>query len=657
MDAWLQWLLNWAELHPLWALALIFVVSLLDCLFIVGLFIFFAAIFLFGIGALIALGALDFWPTVLVAAAGGLTGDAISYALGRRHGLRLFGLPFFSKRPQLIVRGRAFFQKHGGKGLIAAHNIGVLRPLLPAMAGAYGLPPMRFAAAIVPATLCWALLYIVPGVVFGASIGLAAEVAKRLVMVIVGLGLLLWLTLWLSSVLTRWLQRRAGVWLGALLDLSRRNRLLGRLGAALADPQQPETPALAVVATLLLLCSATVLLLVWGLAPDHPPPGADLALYQALQTVREPWTTAVAAWTASVGEWQVYLPYAGVMLITLVLHQQKQAAAHWVAALAFGAVITLGLGLLPGISNPLEYRGAVEQAYFPRDLMMAVIIYGLTPVMLGGAGAYVAVTVLLMLLALARMYLGTLWLSVGLIAIVTGVLWVAALGLGYRRHGAAPLPLRWLAPAGLVWLAALLGHSQLHLQPRLDEQALEDAAQPVPAEQWWTSGWNRLPGRRQDMAGRDRQYLNLQWAGELDAISASLQQRGWQTPAELSYATTLRWLAPDTDIAELPLLPRYHAGHHEALTLRKNLDAQNQYLLRLWPSSFLLDGRMPLWIGTLVTQQVRPVARLFRYPIDENIYTSALDALELPLPGLETRQVQRAGTSYTTLLLRPAAND
>src|SRR3546814_2222049 len=71
-------LLAWINAHPNDALWLLFAVTLTDSLFIIGAFIP-AALPLFAIGALVALGSLELWPTLLIATAGALLGDCISF--------------------------------------------------------------------------------------------------------------------------------------------------------------------------------------------------------------------------------------------------------------------------------------------------------------------------------------------------------------------------------------------------------------------------------------------------------------------------------------------------------------------------------------------------------------------------------------------------
>jgi membrane protein DedA with SNARE-associated domain len=647
-------LLAWVNDHPGWALVLVFAVSLLDAIFIVGALVP-AAPVLFGAGALVALGSLELWPAVLAAALGGLGGDGVSYWLGRHYREDLFQHRLLRRYPEAVANGQRFFERHGGKGVMLARFLGPMRAITPAVAGAAGMKPVFFIAVDSLAAIAWALAYIMPGVVFGASLGLAAEVAGRLALLMLSLLIFAWLAIWLTLALNQQLQKHAERWLGAMLDWSRRHRRLKVFGAALADRDQPETPALAAVAVLLLTAGAAALFAVWGLNAGQAPPGSDLAVYQTLLNLQEPAGTWLAVHAALLGEWPVYLPYFIAVLLLLLVFRQRRAAAHWIAALLFGGVITLSLGLVPQVTNPLEYRGLATHTYFPHDLVMAVVIYGFTPVLFGGGRRlYYALTALLLsAIILARLYLGSLWLSVVLIALTCGLLWVAALGLGYHRHLRGERPtLKLLLPA-LVVLVLAAGWHWRHAELRADWHAPTHLTQRLAQDSWWEQDWELLPGRRLDMTGRDKQYLNLQWAGDLTHIDTLLRARGWEPPQRLGFANALLWLAPEADIGELPLLPRYHGGRHQVLSLRRAIDAQHQYLLRLWPTEYRLDSEAPVWIGTLVVQEVRPVARLFRYPINGDAFTAALDALSLPLPGYEARRTQRSGTSYTTLLLRP----
>src|SRR3546814_496233 len=131
-------LLAWINAHPNDALWLLFAVTLTDSLFIIGAFIP-AALPLFAIGALVALGSLELWPTLLIATAGALLGDCISFWLGHRYGERLFNARFFQKHPELVGNGRRFFLKHGPYSILLARFLGPLRAVTPSLAAASGM--------------------------------------------------------------------------------------------------------------------------------------------------------------------------------------------------------------------------------------------------------------------------------------------------------------------------------------------------------------------------------------------------------------------------------------------------------------------------------------------------------------------------------------
>lgn len=617
-----QQFLHWIAAHPGPALWILFGVALIDALFILGAFVP-ASIMLFGVGALVALGTLELWETAAIAAAGALTGDALSFWLGRVYGERLFEWKPLQRYPELVNRGRRFFAEHGGKGVMLARFLGPVRSVTPAMAGAAGMPAWLFLLADGVAAYAWALAYIVPGMVFGASLGLAAEVASRLagllVLVFVAIGLAFWLTR--MSVLL--LQKRAERWLGRVLDWSRRHRRLGRFGAALTDSSQPETPALAALAVLLSVIGAAWLF-VWAGSGLRPYPSRiDALVYQTLHDLQTPWGSTLAQNLSQLGNWTVYMSVAVAVLLMLLIRRRMRAAAHWVAALGFGAFISAVLHAIPILSAPAQYFHGIDPAEFgERDLVMVTVIYGFIPVLLTTrratryAGIYYGVAIsLLLLIALGRMYLGVEWWSLTLFSLTIGALWTALLGLGFRRHRPEAVPARgFLLPVLLVLLIALGLRWSDDTAPAPRQRPASELQTMTTAE-WWKLDYARLPARRLDVRGQPGPAFNLQWAGTLEQIEQSLLAAGWQPPAPLAGSNGLRWLTATTPVAELPVLPQVHAGSHQALMLRKPIDDQHQLLVRLWPSGWQLADGTPLWVGMALRQEARSYYRLFRYPL------------------------------------------
>lgn len=645
-----QVLLAWIGAHPRASLVLLFLVAMTDALFLLGAFIP-AAIVLFGMGALVALGSLELWPTALIAATGALAGDTLSFLIGRRYGERLFESRWLRPYPDAVRGGRAFFARHGGKSVALARFLGPVRSITPALAGASHMSLWMFIAVDSAAALAWALVYLVPGVLFGASLGLAAEVASRLAgLLVLNLALLV-LGVWAARGAIGLFSRHAEQWVRQLLDWSRRHRRLGRFGPGLADPQQPETPALIAVAGLL-LAGGAIWLFSFGGAGWRDYPGAlDALTHQTLSDLSTPWGTATAHFISRLGEWPVYGSTAAAVLAVLLWRRRLRAAAHWVAALLFGLVVTSLLGLVPLVPAPTVFFGPLPAALAPpRDLALPVIVYGyaaslyasLRPVRIRQL-AYGFAIALVLLIGLARLVLAQEWISLNAFALILGVLWVAALTLGYRQHrperlfaGSFALPVLavFLLAAGVSW----------GLDRASPATAPHPAAREMSAADWWDLGWQTLPAARLDVRGRSLRPFDVQWAAPREVVESELQAAGWQPLPPLTLADSLRWLTETTPIAELPVLPQVHAGNHAPLTFRLPIDDRTQRLIRLWNSGVLVSGQdaygaeaVPVWLGSIVEQRARTYYRVFRYPVAE----AGPPALP-PLPRSTARTVIRA---------------
>ncbi|MGQ0503334.1 MAG: VTT domain-containing protein [Panacagrimonas sp.] len=659
-----QALLAWIAAHPGGSLVLLFFASMFDALFIVGAFVP-ASIVLFGMGALIALGSLELWPTTLIAAAGALAGDAISFGVGRRYGERLFEAGWLKRYPDFIASGRAFFLRHGGKGVALARFLGPVRSITPAIAGASQMSVVLFLAVDLLAAVAWALVYLVPGILFGASLGLAAEVATRLAgLLVLSLALLLG-GVWMMRAALALFSVRVERGVRGLLEWSRSHRRLGRFGPALADPNQPETPALLTLAVGLLLVAALWLLAFSLVLSPQFPSSIDALVQQSLFDLSTPWGTAVAQGVARLGEWPVYLSTAAAVLSVLLWRRRLRAAAHWVAALMFALAVTALLTFLPLLPVPVVFFSYLAETHAPpRDLVFPTVIYGYAATIFATQRpervrliAYGVSITLVLLIGLSRLVLAQEWISLVAFALMVGLLWIGVLTLGYRQHGperffartfALPVCLTFATAAGLSWGVDRAVTVSPHAAQ--ESRAIRlDAIPDMPVAQWWDGGWTALPVSRLDVHGRQLRPFDLQWAAPAELVESELHGAGWQEVLALHATDTLRWLTETSAIGDLPVLPQVHAGNHARMTLRLPIDAQRQRLVRLWDSGMRVSvaGRpVPVWLGSVIEQEARTYYRLFRYPValsDEEEDGPALPPLPARTPRTTIRAVERNG--------------
>jgi membrane-associated protein len=123
---------------------------------------------LFAAGAFAALGSLDpVWLLGLLSVAA-VAGDTVNYWIGNWVGPRIFQQEktrFFKK--EYLVRTHAFYEKHGGKTIIIARFIPIIRTFAPFVAGVGDMTYARFISYNVIGGIAWIAVFILGGYYFG----------------------------------------------------------------------------------------------------------------------------------------------------------------------------------------------------------------------------------------------------------------------------------------------------------------------------------------------------------------------------------------------------------------------------------------------------------------------------------------------------------
>src|SRR5262252_3272156 len=122
---------------------------------------------LFAAGTFAGLGSLD--PVMVTAVLMGavILGDNVNYWVGRYIGPRAFSGDYrFFKRKHL-ERTHAFFERHGGKTIILARFVPIVRTFTPFVAGIGAMPYPRFLGYSIGGGLLWVNLFVWVGYYFG----------------------------------------------------------------------------------------------------------------------------------------------------------------------------------------------------------------------------------------------------------------------------------------------------------------------------------------------------------------------------------------------------------------------------------------------------------------------------------------------------------
>lgn len=123
---------------------------------------------LFVAGTIAAAGELNVHVLVLFLIAAAIAGDSLNYAIGRYLGPRVFRFEdsrFFKRA--YVDRTHAFFERHGGKAIIIARFVPIIRTYAPFVAGIGAMDYRRFLIFNVTGAVLWVVLLTYAGFFFG----------------------------------------------------------------------------------------------------------------------------------------------------------------------------------------------------------------------------------------------------------------------------------------------------------------------------------------------------------------------------------------------------------------------------------------------------------------------------------------------------------
>ncbi len=654
--SWTQELLSWVNANPGWGILIVFLVAFFESLVLIGI-VLPGIMILFGVGTLIGLGVMDVLPVWLAGSSGAFLGDTLSFALGYRNREHLLDMWPFSRYPGMMERGIRFFQTHGVKSVVAGRFIGPLRPIIPAVVGIMRMSPSKFIVVDLAACIAWAPAFLIPGLLFGASLEVASEYTGRLAMVLVIALFALWLPWWLLRAIYEPLASRSARWMRHGIRWTRRHPVLGRIAAPLLDPSRPEVLSVTAIGLVLVFVFWGLILLLF-LSPFAPQPQAlDQSVQELALSLRNQLADPFFVAVSQLSRWQVTLFSSAAVFLWLYGANRPLAANHWLVAIGGGWLIQmlLAFGLR---ATPQMMEVSAESLRGPSSAMsLTTVVFSFFAVMIAGEvrrkhrqWPYLTAGLVLTLLLLARLYLGLEWLSGGLMGVLLGLAWTLVVGMAYRQRATLNFS---GALAGLIFYgsATLLFLWQANEHTAKEVAALQSLipSQQMSEQDWWDHAWQELPSERTGSLSTQSRRFNIQLAADPAAIAEALLKTGWKREPPSDWLWIIQALNPEPDQASLPFLGRAYEGRSETLLLYRQLpDGGPLVTLRLWDSGVRLQpGERVLYLAQYSEEQLVQRLGAFSYWRSVPLAVAEMGDLRALL-----RQFEQGQASEQMLLLR-----
>ncbi|MGH7581475.1 MAG: DedA family protein [Gemmatimonadales bacterium] len=122
---------------------------------------------LFAAGTFAAIGSLDLWLLIVLLVGAAILGDTVNYWVGAWIGPRAFSGNVRFLRKDYLDRTHAFYEKHGGKTIILARFVPIIRTFAPFVAGVGAMSYPKFITYNVVGAVLWVGLFVPAGYFFG----------------------------------------------------------------------------------------------------------------------------------------------------------------------------------------------------------------------------------------------------------------------------------------------------------------------------------------------------------------------------------------------------------------------------------------------------------------------------------------------------------
>ena len=155
---------------------------------------------LFAAGSFAGLGALRLWPVFAVCCAAAILGDTANYAIGAYLGPKVFHYPksrFFN--PEHLRKTHEFYERYGGKTIIIARFLPIIRTFAPVVAGIGKMEYRRFLSFNIFGGIGWVFSMTMLGFSLGTIYPGITKQIDKVIIVVIFVSLMPGMISWLAN--------------------------------------------------------------------------------------------------------------------------------------------------------------------------------------------------------------------------------------------------------------------------------------------------------------------------------------------------------------------------------------------------------------------------------------------------------------------------